>query len=311
MKNILVTGSHRSGTTWVGKILASAPHTHYVHEPFHPSSPPGIPFDREIYSYLYLCDENAREFEPDISRLFSGKYPLCRGLIRGSLRDRFFQIKRAIKLAAARRSEDELIIKDPFGLFSSEFFSKTFETKCLILIRHPAAFIASCLRMDWGCDLSQMFSNQPLLMQRHFASFADEFREVSSLDQSERKNLLAANISMWNALHLAINSLQNEWKNDPSWVFVRHEDLARNPIDQFKQIFEKFHLQFTEDSEAFILSCSEGPDIKPPKGEQHVLKRDSAKSITQWKSSLDQEEIDLIKESTRHVWQYYYGEEDW
>ena len=33
---ILVTGAHRSGTTWVGKMLALAPGVAYVHEPFNP-----------------------------------------------------------------------------------------------------------------------------------------------------------------------------------------------------------------------------------------------------------------------------------
>ena len=30
---ILVTGSHRSGSTWVGKMLSVAPHVAYIHEP--------------------------------------------------------------------------------------------------------------------------------------------------------------------------------------------------------------------------------------------------------------------------------------
>jgi LPS sulfotransferase NodH len=33
---ILVTGAHRSGTTWVGKMLALAAGTGYAHEPSSP-----------------------------------------------------------------------------------------------------------------------------------------------------------------------------------------------------------------------------------------------------------------------------------
>ena len=32
-KPILVTGSHRSGSTWVGKMLATSPSVNYIHEP--------------------------------------------------------------------------------------------------------------------------------------------------------------------------------------------------------------------------------------------------------------------------------------
>ena len=41
-KPILVTGAHRSGTTWVGKMLALAPGVAYVHEPFNPRTPAGL-----------------------------------------------------------------------------------------------------------------------------------------------------------------------------------------------------------------------------------------------------------------------------
>lgn len=34
MKNILVTGSHRSGTTWIGQMLSQDKNTMYVYEPF-------------------------------------------------------------------------------------------------------------------------------------------------------------------------------------------------------------------------------------------------------------------------------------
>ncbi|MCF8233846.1 MAG: hypothetical protein K9G67_15655 [Bacteroidales bacterium] len=33
-KEILVTGAHRSGTTWVGHVMREAPEVHYIHEPF-------------------------------------------------------------------------------------------------------------------------------------------------------------------------------------------------------------------------------------------------------------------------------------
>src|SRR5690349_12629876 len=31
---ILVTGTHRSGTTWIGRIIAADPSIGYIHEPF-------------------------------------------------------------------------------------------------------------------------------------------------------------------------------------------------------------------------------------------------------------------------------------
>ena len=53
---ILVTGAHRSGTTWVGSMLALSPRIGLIHEPFSPITPPGVssaPFDR---FFRYVTD---------------------------------------------------------------------------------------------------------------------------------------------------------------------------------------------------------------------------------------------------------------
>ena len=39
---VLVTGSPRSGSTWVGNVLALAPGAGYIHEPFNRRHPPGL-----------------------------------------------------------------------------------------------------------------------------------------------------------------------------------------------------------------------------------------------------------------------------
>src|SRR5579859_4669658 len=61
-KSILVTGPHRSGTTWVGKMIASSPSVAYIQEPFHPGRRAGIcnvPFP---YQFSYVTDENEAAF---------------------------------------------------------------------------------------------------------------------------------------------------------------------------------------------------------------------------------------------------------
>jgi len=39
-KPILVTGGHRSGSTWVGKVISTSPNIFYFHEPLHKSKIP-------------------------------------------------------------------------------------------------------------------------------------------------------------------------------------------------------------------------------------------------------------------------------
>jgi len=40
-KSILVTGSHKSGTTWTGKVTAFSTEIGYLFEPFNPNKIPG------------------------------------------------------------------------------------------------------------------------------------------------------------------------------------------------------------------------------------------------------------------------------
>jgi hypothetical protein len=71
---ILVTGAHRSGTTWVGKMLALAPGVAYIHEPFNPRTPPGLspaPFDRY---FTAVTAGNEERYLPGLERTLGFRY---------------------------------------------------------------------------------------------------------------------------------------------------------------------------------------------------------------------------------------------
>ncbi|MFL5942100.1 MAG: hypothetical protein ACJ75L_02390 [Gaiellaceae bacterium] len=73
---ILVTGAHRSGTTWVGRMLAFAPGVTYIHEPFNPRTPAGIssaPFDRY---FAVVTAENEDRYLPGLERTLAFRYDL-------------------------------------------------------------------------------------------------------------------------------------------------------------------------------------------------------------------------------------------
>ncbi|HFQ91935.1 MAG TPA: hypothetical protein ENK29_03550, partial [Chromatiales bacterium] len=82
LKPILVTGSHRSGTTWVGRMLTVSPALYYVHEPFNPSHPPGagICNIRIKTWFKYITEENQQEYLRPIQDMLDGKYSLLRDL---------------------------------------------------------------------------------------------------------------------------------------------------------------------------------------------------------------------------------------
>ncbi|NIW45632.1 MAG: sulfotransferase family protein, partial [Gammaproteobacteria bacterium] len=59
---ILVTGVHRSGTTWVGKMIAASPQVTYISEPLNMHHRPGVMRAPVDHWYQYICEDNQDEY---------------------------------------------------------------------------------------------------------------------------------------------------------------------------------------------------------------------------------------------------------
>ena len=79
-KPILVTGSHRSGTTWVGKMIAASPLVGYIQEPFFPGRRPGICGVTFPYPFAYVTDDNGEAFYRHMDATLAFKFRLCAAL---------------------------------------------------------------------------------------------------------------------------------------------------------------------------------------------------------------------------------------
>src|SRR5699024_11082686 len=58
------------------------------------------------------------------------------------------------------------LIKDPIACMSSEWLHNRFDMEVVIVIRHPAAFVASLKRLNWDFDLNELICQEEL-MQDH------------------------------------------------------------------------------------------------------------------------------------------------
>jgi hypothetical protein len=71
-----VTGSPRSGSTWVGNILGFAPNTGYVHEPFNRAKRPGVCRVVMPTNYVYVTAENEAAYLPSLTDTLGWRYAL-------------------------------------------------------------------------------------------------------------------------------------------------------------------------------------------------------------------------------------------
>ncbi len=306
-KPILVTGSHRSGSTWVGKMLAESPQAFYIHEPFNITHPPGVGICRAQFVYWYTCisSENEAQYYSALKDTIKFSYSTLSaiGQIRSSK-----QIKKIAReyrqFNQCRTQSLRPLLKDPLALFSAEWLASRFEADVIMLIRHPAAFVSSLKRKNWQFPFSH-FLQQPQLLQDLPESIQAEIVTYTH----SRPEIVDQAILLWKICHSHILRCRSRYSD---WLFVRHEDLSMNPLAEFSTIYERLNLDFTPEIKAVILEHS-NPD-NPREAENnatHTLKRNSQENIKNWQHRLSSVEIKHIREQVEPIAAAFYTDADW
>ncbi len=300
---ILVTGTHRSGTTWVGKMLAAAVATAYISEPLNVLHRPGVFRAKVDHWYQYICEENEDEYLPSFNELLEFDYHLWDEI--RSLRSRrdFLRMGRdfLIFYNGLMRGQRALL-KDPFAVFSTPWFAKRLNCKVVIAVRHPAAFASSLKRLDWPFDFQDLL-DQPLLMRDHLEPFRTEMESIEQNDVIGQASLL------WRVIYRAVHAVH---ELNPEFVVIRHEDLARDPIPGYRALYTMLGLEFTPRVEKIILNSSSSENPRElSRRKVHTIKLDSRASVDNWKKRLTAEEIERIHKMTQEVSSLYYSDAEW
>lgn len=300
---ILVTGTHRSGSTWVGQMLSKARETGYIHEPFNLAIRMGTARDVFDCWFQYVGIENEDVFRDVIAAVLAFQYPL-----RNNLR-KVTTIHEGLKLLKDQSLfwQYQLrgvrpVIKDPIAFFAAEWMAQYFDLSVVVLIRHPAAFYSSLKLMNWQFDFEHLW-RQPLLMERYLSPFADDIRDHAV----KKKSLLSQAVLFWNCIHRTILLYQ---KQHPDWQFVRHEDLSYAPTDGFRKLYSTLNLRYTPAVEQYINRRS-GAQNSAEHHSNHEFVRHSKANIDNWKRRLTFDEIDYIRKETAPLSDCFYNSSDW
>ncbi|HJS19050.1 MAG TPA: sulfotransferase, partial [Anaerolineales bacterium] len=185
-KPILVTGTHRSGTTWIGKMLAADSSTAYISEPLNVLHRPGVLRAKVKHWYQYVCEENEAEYLPAFHDLLDFDYHVWDEIRSIRSRRDFLRMGRdfAIFYNGLMRGQ-RVLMKDPFAVFSMDWFAKRLNCKVVVAVRHPAAFVSSLKRLNWPFDLQDLL-DQPLLMRDHLESYRERIESAKAGDNLEQ-----------------------------------------------------------------------------------------------------------------------------
>jgi hypothetical protein len=274
--------------------------TGYLHEPFNPNRRPGWSGGRIPYWYLYVTQENERFYEPVLDDVLSYRYSLRRGLkdLRG-VRAALWLGMDLPRSVAYRVTRPRPLLKDPFALFSAEWLQRRYGVQTVVMIRHPAAFAGSIKRLNWRFRFRSWLA-QDALLRDWLEPFRTEMRKCSS----GQGDIIDQAVVMWNAIHHVILGYR---RMHPDWLFVRHEDLAADPVRGFARMYEHFGLRFDDRTARRITGFSSEPGgARGVLAHHDSIRRNSRAATQSWRTRLTDEEVRRIRVGTGPIASHFY-----
>lgn len=295
-KPILVTGAHRSGTTWLGKIISLSNRVRYIHEPFNVHTQ--RKFNPINHVFAYIHNQSDCKYRKQVEEYIQSF--LTPVGYKDFLDIKNYQTPRSIMRIGKKYLNQFLeqpLLKDPIAIMSAEWIHQTYHADVVVTIRHPAAFVASLKVKNWQFDFNNLLKQQDLM-----DNILYEFENVIRFYVSHKQDIINQGILLWNIIYTVVLGYISKYAD--RWLFVKHEELSIAPLRGFEQIFKYLDLPFTEKVQCEIILSTTSVD-------NEQLRRNSKANIFAWKERLNNDEINRIKEGTLPLWKEFYCKEDW
>lgn len=304
-KPILVTGAHRTGTTWVGKMLAASDEAAYISEPLNVMHRPGVMRAPVPHWYQYIHTDNQQDFEAAFQEMLQLRYhPWLEIKSLRSTKDLLRMLRDWRIFYAGRKHHQCPLLKDPFAVFSIPWFNQTLGCQVVVTVRHPAAFASSLKRLNWPFDFTHLLSQSQLMQD-----WLEPYRPQMQALVEQPQDIIGQASLLWSMVYHVVQAYRQQV---PDILVVRHEDLSIDPIGGFMQLYDQLGLHFTQDAREMIIGFSSSTNPKElSKKKVHAVQLDSRANINNWKHRLQKDEIDRIREFTSRVASVYYPEGSW
>lgn len=304
---MLVTGIHRSGSTWVGKVFSSAPGVGYIEEPFRRNQRRGIKVDNGQFWCPYFQVRSRYPFQRRLRARLMFHYDTLAALRGISSKRLFARVMADIAHYTWHRLKaSRALVKDPTLFFSAEWFAETFDAQVVVLVRHPAAFAESLSRTGpgWRWDFTR-FLAQPALLSKFPPCLREEIRDQAAA----RSPVLEEAALLWRLFYYIAVRYREEY---PNWLFLRHEDLCLAPFRMFPTAFRALGLRFGGQAQRFLARTTDARNpIDAPGRSTNFQTRNSRAVATKWKSRLSRRQIDSLRGKVESVSRHFYEDSDW
>jgi hypothetical protein len=313
---ILVTGLPRSGTSWIGKMLAASGEVVYVNEPLNPQHPPGRSpgvLNADVsHRYQYICADNEDRWAAAFADTARLRYHLAAELRRNHRPyDLAHAMKYGIAFTVGRLLGRRALFDDPFAVMSAAWFAERLGCQVIVCVRQPVAYIASREKLGWTADL-QTLLDQPFLLRDLLGPYTAEMRRLA--DSPDR---IARSALLWRMTYATLAELA---ERHPGRVHVwRYEDLATEPVSRFRELYSVCELTWTERTQRRVVAATTGHrsadkshswSVRGGLSRTAFRPMNSAAALHSYRERLTPAQIERARKLTADVSRQYYESED-
>jgi len=289
----------------VGRTLGAGPGLGYIHEPFNVDYVrPGLTDPHLKYWFTHVWQGNEHLFRPHLSAVLSWQFSWRRAMAaaRGPA-DLGRIAKYRLRMFRNRRARLRPLLKDPIALLSAEYLASEFHADVVVMIRHPAAFVASHIERGWRFPFGDLLA-QERLMDVFLGPFAGRMEAEVSHPGSEVEHAAL----VWAVLYAVVSGYSRQ---HPNWLFLRHEDLARQPMEGFRGLADHIAVPFSPQLAQAVQRNSFADRGVQAHGDSNAIRRDSAAVVGSWRERLPPSETVKIRRLTEGVSEAFYSGGDW
>jgi hypothetical protein len=169
-------------------------------------------------------------------------------------------------------------------------------------VREPLAVVSSWKRLEWSFDFTNLLE-QPALVRDWLGPFEAEMTAALS----PGRDLVDRVALLWRVIYSVVAD-----ERFPAVRLVRHEDLSRDPVHGYAELYEALGLSFTDTVAKAVEASSSSENPAETSVEQpHETQIDSRANLQNWRHRLSEDEIARIRQVTEETAALYYPELAW
>jgi hypothetical protein len=290
-ESVIVTGTHYSMSSLMGRIIAASPDFNLVHEPLNHRPTLGYATIPTEYWYQYFGQDVSAKVAGQLQDIQFGHGAVRRGV--GNLahirqpKD-FARIAKYMGTGILHGMRPKrAVFKDPFLCFSARHLQENFGLYIVLTVRHPCGFAESLMRRGTGFDFNDF-------LQEDLLDALPDLAEDIHLFAREEQPVLDQAALLWSVVY---SFAKRYYLPHHRTTFIRQEDLALDPAGEVDRVMAHLASTVSPEMESFI---NENLTAKTPldftKKSKSYVKRDSRKTTDKWRNRLTQVEIDHVME---------------